>query len=129
MKTLAEKFAQIERRVAAEKGEFSLFALFLREDAPGDQWDVIVAAPWIGEDKKEALQLLAAEIKSHLRTQDVVKLSRMVLLDPEDASVRDFNEAVQVEHGSVELRDREIFGLPIRHAYIITSRADLQAAA
>ncbi len=33
MKQTIEKLASLERDIAAEKGEFSLFALFLRDDA------------------------------------------------------------------------------------------------
>ena len=35
MKDLINKFVNIERKLSADKGSFSLFALFLREDAPG----------------------------------------------------------------------------------------------
>ena len=32
------------RDIAAEKGEFTLFGLFMRTDAPGT-WDLVVSAP------------------------------------------------------------------------------------
>ena len=55
MKAFAEKLVPVERQIAAEKGAFLLFALFLREDAP-DVWDLVVAAPWIEANKSEALR-------------------------------------------------------------------------
>ena len=35
MKAPAEALLQVERSISREKGPFSLFALFLREEAPG----------------------------------------------------------------------------------------------
>jgi len=46
MKELVEKPRKLEAEIAAEKGPFLLFALFLRQDA-ADRWDLVVAAPWI----------------------------------------------------------------------------------
>ena len=40
MKQTIEKLASLERDIASEKGESSLFALFLREDA-NDTWDLL----------------------------------------------------------------------------------------
>jgi hypothetical protein len=44
MKELLGKFVELEQRLSQERGEFSLFALFLREDA-SDKWDLVVSAP------------------------------------------------------------------------------------
>jgi len=46
MKQILDKFVSLERDIASEKGEFSLFALFLREDAE-DNWDLLASAPWL----------------------------------------------------------------------------------
>jgi hypothetical protein len=46
MKEFIDKYIELERSISYEKGDFSLFALFLREDA-ADIWDLVVAAPWI----------------------------------------------------------------------------------
>lgn len=121
MKDLADKIANVEREIAKEKGPFALFALFLREDAP-DRWDLVISAPWAGEDKRETLNYLVAEIKSHLKPEDLISLSRIVVVEPSDEPVRAINRAIDVEHGKVEVKDSQFFGLPIKHAYIITSK-------
>lgn len=118
---LPAKFARLESAVAAARGGFTLFALFLREDVP-DRWDLMISAPWASADQKAALDYLVSRIKSELGPADLTQLSRIVFIDPEDASVQDFNRAVHVEHGSVEVRDSNFFGLPIKHAFIITSK-------
>ena len=51
---LTEKFTRLESQIAQEKGDFTLFALFMREDVP-DRWDLIVSAPWLGDDKRAAV--------------------------------------------------------------------------
>jgi hypothetical protein len=125
---LPERFRKVESRIAEEKGAFVLFALLMREDAP-DRWDLVVAAPWVGEDKHGAVDYFVEEIKSQLGAPDLTSLARIVVLDPEDAAVQALNRAVQIEHGGVEIRDSSFFGLPVRHAFIITSRRPSAPAA
>lgn len=125
---LRAKFAKLEADVAAARGDFTLFALFLREDVP-DRWDLIISAPWVSADQRGALDYLVNRIKSDLGPGDLTQLSRIVFIDPTDVSVRALNQAIAVEHGSVEVHDSNFFGLPIRHALIITSKGPNTAAA
>lgn len=125
---LPTKFGRLESDVSPAKGDFALFALFLREDLP-DRWDLMISAPWASEDEKGALDYLIARIKSDLGPADLTRLSRIVFIDPKDISVQDLNRAVQVEHGAVEVRDSNFFGLPIKHAFIITSKRPGSAVA
>ncbi len=118
---LPAKFAKLESDVATARGAFTLFALFLREDVP-DRWDLIISAPWASADQEQALDYLVNRIKSDLGPADLTQLSRIVFIDPTDVSVRALNRAIHVEHGSVEVRDGSFFGLPIKHAFIITSK-------
>jgi len=118
---LATNFARLEAQIAAKKGGFTLYALFLRESAP-NRWDLMVSAPWLGPDSEAAVRYLVDEIKSSLGDEFLVPLSRIIVLDPNDAAVRSLNQAIKVEHGSVEVRDSSFFGLPIKHAYLITSQ-------
>ena len=121
---LTEKFKRLESEIAAERGDFALIALFLREDVP-DRWNLIVSAPWASSDEKSALNYLVKRIKSDLGPEDLTNLSRIVFIDPNDVSVRNINKAIHVEHGAVEVMDSNFFGLQIKHAVIISSkRAD-----
>jgi hypothetical protein len=54
---ITDKFTRVESRVARDKGDFVLFALVLREDAP-DRWDLVASAPWVGDDKQRAVEYL-----------------------------------------------------------------------
>lgn len=119
---LPTRFAKLESDISASRGDFALFALFLREDLP-DRWDLMIAAPWASEDKKSALEYLITRIKADLGPADLTQLSRIVLIDPAEVSVQNLNRAIHVEHGALEVRDSNFFGLPIKHAFIITSKS------
>ncbi len=118
---LTEDFRRLEADISSTRGPFALFALFLREDVP-DRWDLIVSAPWAAADQKGALEYLVNRIKEDLGPQELTQLSRIVFIDPDDTAVKNFNRAIHVEHGSVEVRDSNFFGMPIKQASIITSK-------
>jgi hypothetical protein len=121
MNILAQKFVGIESAISAEKGGFSLFALFLREDAE-NKWDVVVSAPWFGDDQKSTLDYFVRKIQSELRPDELMMVSRVILLDPGNEAVKAVNKAIRVEHGICDVLDSEFSGLRIKRGYIITSR-------
>lgn len=133
MRELLDRFIQLERTLAEEKGEFGLFALFLREDAGAGsgtsgysgysaKWDVIAAAPWIEDDRKEALSYITRSIQQVFTPVELSQVSRIVLVDLANPEVAAINRTVRIQHGQAEIRDTNFFGLQIKHAYIITSQ-------
>lgn len=123
MKDIIEKLIRAEKEMAAEKGAFSLFVLLLREDAP-DVWDLVVASPWIAEDKSSALRYISNKVSSVLEPNELVKLSRIVLIERDNPALAAFQRVAHVEHGIVEVKDSDFFGLRMKHAFLITSRRD-----
>lgn len=121
MKTAIDALLELERALSREKGPFTLFALFLREEAL-EKWDLVVSAPWIEKDKRSALRLLADRLQESLSASDVLSISRIVLLDPSDAGVELINRTVPVEDSTVEVKDSTFFGQQIRHAHIFASK-------
>lgn len=120
MKAPTDALLQVERSVAAEKGQFCLFALLLREEAP-EKWDLVVSAPWIEENKGTALKLISERLKTSLAETDLLMISRIVVADPSDPAVDAINRAVRVEHSAVEIKDGTFFGHRIKHAHIFAS--------
>jgi hypothetical protein len=118
---LKERFARLESEIAQEKGDFALFALFLREEVP-DRWDLIAAAPWAFNDQQKATNYFINKIKSVLGAQELLNLSRIVLVDPDHADVVNLNRAIRVEHGAVEFKDSSFSGVPVKQGLIITSK-------
>lgn len=123
MKQMIEKLASLERDIASEKGEFSLFGLFLREDAEG-KWDLLASASWLETNQKEGLEYLVDQIRLRLNTQELLSLSRIVLLERDNPILEAIHRAIRVKHGMAEMRDNIFFGLPIKHAYLITSERE-----
>ncbi|MDL1971329.1 MAG: hypothetical protein LWW94_10295 [Candidatus Desulfofervidaceae bacterium] len=121
MKELANKLLKIEQELAFQKGGFSLFALFLREDAE-DNWDLLISAPWVTKNKTNTLKYLAKKLQESLTPQEIVKLSKIVIIEPDNPALEAIHKAIHVEHGLVEVKDSIFFGLPIKHAFIITSQ-------
>jgi len=133
MRELLDRFIQLERALALEKGEFGLFALFLREDGGAGsgtsgysgystKWDLVAAAPWIEGDRKEALSYITASIQRLFTAVELSQLSRIVLVDLANPEVEAINRAISVQHGQAEIQDSNFFGLQIKHGYIITSQ-------
>lgn len=70
----------------------------------------------------KALKSLAEEIQGWFSKEDLLNLSRIVIIDESNPALRALQQAIHVEHGSAEVKDSNFFGLPIKHAYIITSQ-------
>jgi len=122
MSKIVDSLEEMERKLSRENGPFTLFALFERQDIP-TQWDLVIAAPWIEQNNEQALRLVAGEMKKLLSTNDLQQVSRIVLLDSGDATVRAITAEHLVEHGRLEIDEGSHYGLPAKRGYVITARA------
>jgi hypothetical protein len=123
MKDILNKFVSLEKELSQEKGNFSLFALFLREDSE-DKWDLVLSASWLNSSDRKAYKNIADYVNTILDKEELIFLSRIVLLDKTNPVVEAVNHAISIEHGQCELKDCNFFGLQIKHAYIITSKRE-----
>lgn len=124
---LIDKLRQIEKQLSEEQGSFYLFGLFQREEA-ADKWDLLVSAAWIQKDKYAGLQLIAKRIQDKLSKDEVIQLSRIVLIDDDNPALESLNRSIQIEHGITEIRNSNFFDLDIKRAIIITSQNNLAVA-
>ena len=120
MRELTAKIRDVELEIAQQKGALNLFAFFERDDLH-DRWDVVVSAPWAKHDEP-TLRYVADVLKKHLLPSEMVRLSRIVVLQPEEDPVKSLTEVYDVEHGQERLTAPEEFDLPVRRGYIITAR-------
>lgn len=120
MKRTIKKFKVLEATLSKERGDFVLFALFEREDTP-NKWDFILSATWLKENKKE-LSNIVKRLHAKFSSAELLSLSRLLLLKPNDPFVVNINKLIQVEHGEVELINCVINQISIRHAFIISSK-------
>jgi len=118
MKELFDKFVELERKISNIKGDFALFAFFLREDAV-DNWDLLVAAPWIETDKKTALSYIAEQIQLLFKPEELTQLSRVVLIDSTNPVLDVINRTIKIEHSVTDVQDSHFFGIQTKRAFII----------
>ena len=85
---------------------------------------LLASAPWLETDKRESLEYLVNQVRARLDTQELLSLSRIVLLEEDNPVLEAVHKEVKVRHGIVEVRDSISFGVPIKHAYIITSERE-----
>lgn len=124
MREQAEKLLKVEKSLSESKGQFELFALFLREDSP-NKWDLLISADWARDDKKASINIIIQEIRKVLTDQDMLMLSRIIILDKDDEALKAIHQARRVEHGLAEITEGNFFGVAIKHAYLITSQREI----
>jgi len=121
MKIDIAKLRQLMRDLSKEKGEFSLFGLFLRAEAP-DKWDLVVSSPWLEVGKLRALGEFVDRLSAAIGEDQLLSISRVVTLNGDDPALETVTKAVGVEDGLVEIRDSDLFGLNIAHAYVFRAK-------
>lgn len=121
MKEIVNKLMSIEKETSEERGEYNLFALFLREDS-SNKWDILIAANWIDNNKEDALKYLVPKIQKAFTQDELLQISRIVIIEDTNPALPALQQAVSIEHGSAEIKDSNFFGLQIKHAFLITSR-------
>ncbi|MEZ4732198.1 MAG: hypothetical protein R3E79_34200 [Caldilineaceae bacterium] len=121
MKEFVDKFIELERKITEQKGSFTLFALFLRENAL-NKWDLLVAAPWIEADRKAALAYLSKQLQLSMTTEEMLQISRIVIIDETNPTLDIIHRTMQVKHNTLEITDSDLFGLQIKRAFIISAQ-------
>lgn len=116
-----EKLRKVMKELAEERGEFTLFGLFLREESP-DKWDLVLSAPWLEEGKLKALGEFVERLSSVIGEEGVLTLSRIVTLNRNDPTLNAILKALQIDDGSVLVRDSDFFGVQIKEAHVLRAK-------
>ena len=109
------------REIAAKKGDFTLFGLFMRADAPGT-WDLVVSAPWLEEGKLKALGEFTALLAASIGEESLKQLSRVVTLSHKDPALKAVVSAFSIDDGEVRVQRSNLFGLEIEDAIIMRAK-------
>jgi len=119
MNELIQKMVEIEKYLAHEKGDFKLFALFLRDGSPG-RWDVLVSAPWIDVNKQQALEFIVEQLTTRLDKDELISLSRVVIIKQNHKGLSAVHQFMPEENSVAEIYDKNFFGLDIKQAFLIS---------
>lgn len=123
MNELIQKMLSIEKDLVHQKGDFRLFALFLRDGSPG-KWDVLVSADWIDANKQQALRLIIEQLTSRLNKDELMSLSRVVVINTDNKGLPAIQPFMPVKHGITEIHHKNFFGLDIEQAFLISSKRE-----
>lgn len=121
MNSFIDKILEVEKKVSNEIGEFNLFGLFEREDLK-DRYDVVLSLDLKKMNKNDLFTIIHSEFRKILSNEQLVKFSRFVYLKPDDPFVLTLNMAMGVEHGSVEIKNSNFNNIPIKHAFLFSSK-------
>ena len=115
-----EKFRIVEEKIAKRLGGFVFFGLFLPEES-SYKWDLVFAAPWLKNDDMDTFKIIS-QILNQVLKNDMMKLSRFVVLSPTDAFVRSVEATIQLKKGTTEFVNCEFNGLHFKNAFVITAQ-------
>lgn len=123
MKEILEKLKLTLKSLEEEQGPVLLFALFLREDALG-KWDLLIAAPWLDRRVLASYETVSKATQKYLDTKELVKISRIVILEADDPAVAFLQDLRSVPNGTfIEVQNCEPlsdkFGFTIQRAFIL----------
>lgn len=107
--------------IAAKKGDFTLFALFKRADAPGT-WDLVVSAPWLEKRQLQATSELVELLSDSIGESSLREFSRIAAVGKEHPAVTFILANLPVDDGEVRVRSTDLFGLQIDEAIIFRAK-------
>ena len=116
-----EKLIAVLNEITAEKGEPSLFGLFLRREAPS-VWDLFIASPWIEKNRSKAMAYLADKVKAHLTLEELLSLSRIVILESHYPLLKAIFDAIPTGKEQAVFRNVDFLGLEIRRGYVLKAK-------
>lgn len=115
MRELIKKIGSLVQPITDEKGELSFFGLVLREEA--SVWDILIAAKWIDEDRKTALNYVVKKVQHILTKPELLDISGIVLLQDEYFS----GQSRLVSETGWEETDIDLYGVAVKKAYIFVA--------
>jgi hypothetical protein len=121
LERVAEKLAAMAKKIDAEKGPLELLGLFLRENARG-LWDLVVAAPWLREDKRASYKYIDDQMQEALTEEDLLGISHIVILDHGSTVLKSFLDRFGNLTGPADVLFETEGGAVIEQEYLILAR-------
>ncbi|MDM8522320.1 hypothetical protein QUF80_03020 [Desulfococcaceae bacterium HSG8] len=121
MDAIINKFNLIEKSISQEKGNVRLLALFELEGNVQDRWDVIISAENLISEDIESLKFVVNTLKNVLTREEIVKVSKVVLFDPDDEFISKIQSFLHKNKNPKEFRGLEINDLMVKRAFVIKS--------
>jgi len=110
--------------IADRKGNFTLFALFMRADAPFARaddpgtWDLVVSAAWLEGSRLKATRELVDLLAKTIGRRSVQELSRVETLPGDDPTTRFILRSFPVEDGERYIQSTDLPRMQIEKGII-----------
>jgi len=113
-----EKMVALLNEIIAEKGEVTLFGLFLRDGV----WDLFVAGPWVDEDYMGAHRYIDKKLKAHLTPEENFSIYRIGILESHYPVLAAILNAIPPGQEEAVFRNEDFLGLEIKRAYVLKAK-------
>jgi len=124
-----KKLRKAMHDIAGKKGEFTLFALFMRADSSGGEWDLVVSAPWLETGNLKALGEFVELLANSMGESNLRDFARVQTVGDDDPTLNLILSKFPVEDGELRVSRPGLFGLEIEDAIILRAKRPAQASA
>ena len=107
--------------IAAQKGDFTLFALLRRADSSGS-WDLVVSAPWLERGNLHALSEFVDLLAKSIGRESLSQLSRVETLPSNNPTVKFILDSIPVEDGERRIQSTDLLDLQIEKAIVFRAK-------
>ena len=125
MEQIIKKIKEAIKSLESESGSLSICALFLREE-PLEKWDVVISASWLNPKELESYKKVSSKFQEFLSEDELLKFSRVVLLDKNDPVVTYLLDLKSIKNGGYEELNKDDlsdkFKFTIKRAYLLRSK-------
>jgi hypothetical protein len=117
---ILEKLKIVRAKVLEKFEKLSLFVVIKRVDV--HLWDFVFAGEKL--DTPDNLKIIADIIRKELDKNEMIHVSRVVLLNSTDPFAKNFNSTFSVgdKNGCVTINDSQINNIRIKEAYLFFSK-------
>lgn len=110
------------REIAAKKGDFTLFALFRRADAPFGNWDLVVSAPWLERDTLKATSEVVNLLVDTIGRNAMTQFARVEVIHEDNPTLKFMLTNLPVDDGELRIQSTDLFGLDIEEGVIFRAK-------
>jgi hypothetical protein len=83
---------------------------------------LVVAGPWLEKNSAKALRYLAEKVKTHLTLDELLSLSRIVILESHYPVLKAIFDAIPPGQEKAEFCNEDFLGLGIKRAYVFKAK-------
>ena len=110
------------RKIAEKKGEFALFALLRRADAPFGHWDLVVSAGWLDRDRYKATTEIGNLLVETIGRKSLTQFARIEVIRDDNPGLKAVLTNFPVDDGELRIQKTNLFGLDIEEGIIFRAK-------